>query len=377
MPKFGPFALADLAQGLARFERLARRVDLTEPWRHPRRRGARRADLRDLDPPQPAHPTGRGYFRVGVRGGVRGRRRGPVAAARAVLRHSGTDFETLLIVDRGAQQDRVVGGSVRIAEAMAAGSGTGSVSGTPVRRSATTAPGSASPPERGERFGRRYAVVTLPPTLAGRLDYDPLLPAVARPAHPAPPGRIGDQDLRRLRRAVLASRGPQRPGGLRHGAGQGHLRQLPARRAGSACSWGSSRAATRAAGPAYPGGAARGRPGLLRALLRPPRRRPTGVRRARLDGRGVHPRLLRRPLHARRVDPATATRSATRSAASTGRGPSAHRCGTATWRGGPLRGTPPRRAPSARLGGRLRRITSSACSSRAEGVPFIFPVVAG
>lgn len=33
MPKLSPFVLADLAQGLARFERLAKRIDLQRPWR--------------------------------------------------------------------------------------------------------------------------------------------------------------------------------------------------------------------------------------------------------------------------------------------------------------------------------------------------------
>ena len=35
-PDLGPFALADLAQGLARFDRLAGRVDLEQPWAAPR-----------------------------------------------------------------------------------------------------------------------------------------------------------------------------------------------------------------------------------------------------------------------------------------------------------------------------------------------------
>ena len=35
-PKISPFALADLARGLARFERLASGVDLQRPWRTPR-----------------------------------------------------------------------------------------------------------------------------------------------------------------------------------------------------------------------------------------------------------------------------------------------------------------------------------------------------
>ena len=35
-PRLNPIALADLAQGLARFERLARSVDPARPWAHPK-----------------------------------------------------------------------------------------------------------------------------------------------------------------------------------------------------------------------------------------------------------------------------------------------------------------------------------------------------
>src|SRR4051812_23380317 len=38
VPKLNPFVLADLAQGLARFQRLANTVPLDEPWRAPKAR---------------------------------------------------------------------------------------------------------------------------------------------------------------------------------------------------------------------------------------------------------------------------------------------------------------------------------------------------
>ncbi|HSE55580.1 MAG TPA: flavin monoamine oxidase family protein [Nocardioidaceae bacterium] len=177
MPRFGPFALADLAQGLARFERLARRVSLTEPWNSP---GAEALDgmtfetwiRRNL-----RTPTGRAYFRVACEA---------VFAAEATdlsllhalfYAHSGTDFETLLYVDRGAQQDRIVGGSVRIAEAMAAQLEDRVRLGDPVRTISHDGAGVRVTTRAGERFEGRYAVVTLPPTLAGRLEYDPPLPS--------------------------------------------------------------------------------------------------------------------------------------------------------------------------------------------------------
>ena len=119
-PRLNPFALADLAQGLLRFERMATKVDLEQPWATP---GARRLDGQTFESwirRNLRTSAGRAYFHTACEA---------VFAADACdlsLLHalfyarSNADFETLLAVDHGAQQDRVVGGSVRVAEGLAA-----------------------------------------------------------------------------------------------------------------------------------------------------------------------------------------------------------------------------------------------------------------
>ena len=91
--------------------------------------------------------------------------------------HSNADLETLLAVDRGAQQDRIAGGSVRIAEAMAAALGNRVVLGRPVRRIEHDGNGVRVIARDGSEYHGDATVVTLPPTLAGRLEYDPPLPS--------------------------------------------------------------------------------------------------------------------------------------------------------------------------------------------------------
>ena len=109
VPKLNPFVLADLLQGLTRFQRLAGKVPLDRPWRHPGGPGPGQPDLRDLDPPQSPHQTGRAYFRVATEA-VFSAESGNLSALHALFyAHSGTDFEGLLSTDRGAQQDRIVG----------------------------------------------------------------------------------------------------------------------------------------------------------------------------------------------------------------------------------------------------------------------------
>jgi monoamine oxidase len=177
VPRISPFALADLAQGLLRFGRLAARTDLERPWLTP---GAGvldgqtweswiRRNLRTR--------AGRAYFHVACEA-VWAAEASDVSLLHALFyAHSNNDLDTLLAVDRGAQQDRVVGGSVRVAEAMAAELGERVVPGRPVRRISRDDGGVRVIARDGTEYPGDAAVVTLPPTLAGRLEYDPPLPS--------------------------------------------------------------------------------------------------------------------------------------------------------------------------------------------------------
>lgn len=177
IPKLNPFVLADLFQGLTRFTRAANRVPLDEPWSAP---GARELDAQTFESwirRTLRTETARTYFRI-VSEAVLATEAGDVSALHALFyAHSGTDLEGLISVDRGAQQDRVVGGSIRIAEEMAARLGDDIRLSHPVALVAQDSRGVRVSTRAGETFSADRAVVTLPPTLAGRLVYDPPLPA--------------------------------------------------------------------------------------------------------------------------------------------------------------------------------------------------------
>ena len=177
VPRISPFALADLAQGLVRFGRLAARTDLEQPWLTP---GAEVLDgqtweswiRRNL-----RTKAGRAYFHVACEA-VWAAEPSDVSLLHALFyTHSNADLDTLLAVDRGAQQDRVVGGSVLVAEAMAAALGDRVVLGRPVRRIEHGEDGVRVIARDGSHYRGDAAVVTLPPALAGRLEYDPPLPS--------------------------------------------------------------------------------------------------------------------------------------------------------------------------------------------------------
>lgn len=84
-------------------------------------------------------------------------------------------FERLISTADGAQDSRFVGGSQLVAQKVAAGLGRRVVLGAPVHRLVQTGGSVTATTDRGT-FKARRAIVAIPPTLAGRIDYDPILP---------------------------------------------------------------------------------------------------------------------------------------------------------------------------------------------------------
>ncbi len=88
---------------------------------------------------------------------------------------SGGGFYNLINVTNGAQQDRIVGGSQRIAETMAEALGKRVILSTPVRRLEQTETHVHIIADN-LTVTAEQVIVTLPPNLANRLDYKPALP---------------------------------------------------------------------------------------------------------------------------------------------------------------------------------------------------------
>jgi monoamine oxidase len=177
VPRLNPFVLADLAQGLRRFTRLARQVPLERPWEAPSAATLDGMTFETWIRRNLRTSTGRAYFRVACEA-VFSAESSDLAALHALFyAHSGTDLETLLSVDRGAQQHRIVGGTIRIAECLAAELGGRIRLGAPVQALHHDAQGVHVVLRDGERIRGSHAIVTLPPTLAGRLHYEPALPS--------------------------------------------------------------------------------------------------------------------------------------------------------------------------------------------------------
>lgn len=179
-----PLALADFEAARARLDRMARRVPLDAPWATPGaaeldgqtfatwlRRNVRTGAARDLfelatEAVWAAEPADVSLLHV------------------LFYVHSGNGFNALVGTGGGAQQDRFHGGSQRLALTMAAQLGEERLRiGAPVRAIEHGAGGVVL--RAGGRAGEaaltvraRRAIVAVPPTIAGRIAYDPPLPAL-------------------------------------------------------------------------------------------------------------------------------------------------------------------------------------------------------
>jgi monoamine oxidase len=184
IPGLGPIALADIGQGLARFSRLAKRIDLERPWET---RDAAVLDGRTfrtwIDRNLRTGP-GRDYFQLACEAIFAADPSDMSLLHAAFYAKSGGDLESLMAVDDGAQRDRVDGGSVLVSERLAAeldasAGGVGAVVTLDAAvRGIRVARGEVVVSTRdGRSFEAARVVVTIPPTLAGRIEYEPALPS--------------------------------------------------------------------------------------------------------------------------------------------------------------------------------------------------------
>src|SRR5262252_5872013 len=176
-PMLSPLQLVDSGRAIVALQRMARRVPVDAPWRAA---GAAAADSRTLaDWARRNVRTRLGRFAVeAFSRGVLACEPGEVSLLHVLfyLRAAG-GFRQLTEVAGAAQQDRFAGGSQLIALRMAERLGPDRVRlGAPVTRIEQEASRVVAHSAAGAVTGRR-AVVAAPPALAGRIGYDPPLPA--------------------------------------------------------------------------------------------------------------------------------------------------------------------------------------------------------
>jgi len=177
-----PQILAELATVIGQLDKLAATIDVQEPWAHPQAAAWEALTLQTwLDQQIVMSARFQEVASLATR---------PIFGAEPrelsllftlfYLASSGDElnpgtFERNFSTRNGAQMSRFVGGSQLIALRVAQALGSGVVLGAPVRRISQTRSGVTVVSDRLTVSAKR-AIVAVPPTLAGRIAYDPLLP---------------------------------------------------------------------------------------------------------------------------------------------------------------------------------------------------------
>jgi len=176
IPRINPVVLADVGRAQARLESLAKKVPTDAPWTALR---AERWDGQTFGTwirRNTISRSARSLLTLGAEA-VFAAEPGDLSLLHVLFySHSGGSFQTLIDTTGGAQQDRFVGGSALIAERLAGQLGPASVRlGAPVSKISVTGDKVTATTGAGQFEGRRI-IVTAPPLLAGRIEYEPALP---------------------------------------------------------------------------------------------------------------------------------------------------------------------------------------------------------
>lgn len=175
IPRLSPLTLADIQQGQWRLDRTARGIPLDEPWtaRHAARLDRQtfatwiRRNLHTAD--------GRAFMRLITQGVFAAEPEDLSALWAGFYVGAAGGLDPLILTSGGAQQDRVTGGTQRIALELAAGLGDRVMLRSPVTE-IEWEDGSVRLRTPGGQVHARRAVIAVPPPLAARIRYSPGLP---------------------------------------------------------------------------------------------------------------------------------------------------------------------------------------------------------
>jgi monoamine oxidase len=176
IPRLGPHVLLDIARTMRKVERLARSVPLEAPWQAPRASEWDSQTMRSWLERNTFSKTTRALFEV-TSSIVWGVPSEDISLLHALFYvHAAGGLEAILDTEGGAQELRFVGGSQAIALWLAEQLGDTVRLSAPVRLIEYDTGGVRVVSDRLTVHGDQ-AIVAVPPNLAGRIDYDPPLPA--------------------------------------------------------------------------------------------------------------------------------------------------------------------------------------------------------
>jgi monoamine oxidase len=176
IPRINPLVLIDVERAQRRLNRLSRKVPLDAPWEAPNAAALDAQTAATWMKRNVATKAGRMLLELGIEAVWAAQPEDMSLLHVLFYIHSGGSLQMLFDTEGGAQQDRFVGGSQRIAILMAEQLGRDNLLlGAPVRKIGMGDHGVTVEAD-GAVVRARRAIVALAPTLAGRIAYDPALP---------------------------------------------------------------------------------------------------------------------------------------------------------------------------------------------------------
>ncbi|MFZ0665278.1 MAG: flavin monoamine oxidase family protein [Acidimicrobiales bacterium] len=178
IPKLNPAVLMDIGQAQLRLDRMAKRVPLDVPWTADKAEEWDGQTVESWVRSNMRTSVGRQMLRLGVRA---------VFAAEAAdlsllhflfYSHSGGYLDRLFNVKNGAQEQRVVGGTELIAQRAAEQLGDAVHLSSPVSKITQSPHGTdiVVATSDGQSVNSKRVIISIPPLLAGRIEYDPQVP---------------------------------------------------------------------------------------------------------------------------------------------------------------------------------------------------------
>ena len=177
IPPGDPAAAAEAAGAIVRLDEMANQVPLEAPWEAPEAIPWDSQTVETWIRDNVQSPGGQELLRLGIQAIFACEPRDISLLHALFYIHSGESIERLIAIAGGAQESRVVGGTQKIALEMAKQLGDRVLLGHRVERIRHSKRGVAiSGPKL--RASASRIIVALAPTLAGRIEYDPPLPAL-------------------------------------------------------------------------------------------------------------------------------------------------------------------------------------------------------
>ncbi|QMW02114.1 flavin monoamine oxidase family protein [Spirosoma foliorum] len=169
-------ALLSLDAAIKKMNKLSKTVNLAEPWATPKASKWDSMTLATWMNQQMSFDVARQFFKIAAEA-IWAADPAEISMLHALFyTKSGRDLDTLMNIKNGAQEERFVGGAQTIANRMAATFSDQLIFNSPVKAIVQTGDLVSVVTDR-QTYQAQRVIVTVPPILQNRIDFQPLLPA--------------------------------------------------------------------------------------------------------------------------------------------------------------------------------------------------------